>query len=86
MIEIPTYIQNSNQENYNELFNLAVRSWLSIDGLALPAVTSAQLTIINALVPPPENGTVWYVSDAVPPAVVIKINGALAKVTTTAYP
>ena len=86
LIPIPPYISQDNQDYYDEQFNQAVRSWLNVEGFPLPSVTDAQLTAINALLPAQSDGTMWYVSDAAPPTVVIKINGALTKVTTTPYP
>jgi hypothetical protein len=86
LIPIPPYIFQNEQEYYHEQFNQAVRSWLNVDGFPLPTVTDAELTVINGLTPAPSDGTMWYVSDAVPPTAVIKINGALEKITTTPYP
>lgn len=75
---------------YNDELNNVLRNGLSDNGWTLPTVTQAQLTEIqtftgaNAL----PNGTVWYVhdDDTTVYEVVVKINGVLRKVTTTAYP
>jgi len=74
--------------NYIDELNQALQNGLSDNGWTLPQVTAAQLTEIFALTGNREmpNGTMWYVTDAVPPVVVIKIDGALRKVTTTPYP
>ena len=74
--------------NYMDELNQALQNGLSDNGWTLPQVTAAQLTEIFALTDDREmpNGTMWYVTDASPPVVVIKINNALRKVTTTAYP
>jgi hypothetical protein len=75
---------------YNDELNNILRNGLSDNGWTLPTVTQAQLTQINALtgVDAMPNGTIWYVEDTGTAVyeVVVKINGALRKVTTTAYP
>lgn len=75
---------------YNDELNNTLRNGLSDNGWTLPQVTQAELAQINAftgteILP---NGTIWYVHDDVTSVyeVVVKINGALRKVTTTAYP
>ena len=75
---------------YNDELNNVLRNGLSDNGWTLPQVTQAQLTSILNLpsdqaVP---NGTIWYVhdDDTLVYEVVVLINGALRKVTTTAYP
>ncbi len=75
---------------YNDELNNVLRNNLSDNGWTLPTVTQAQLTEIGAL-PADQalpNGTIWYVHDdtAAVHELVVKINGALRKVTTTAYP
>lgn len=74
--------------NYMDELNQALQNGLSDNGWTLPQVTAAQLTEIFALTGDREmpNGSMWYVLDASPPVVVIKINNALRKVETTAYP
>lgn len=75
---------------YNDELNNILRNGLSDNGWTLPIVTQAQLTQINAFtgVDALPNGTIWYVHDdnTLVYEVVVKINGALRKVTTTAYP
>lgn len=75
---------------YNDELNTVLRNGLSDNGWTLPTVTQDQLTEIIAL-PADQalpNGTIWYVhdDDTLVYEVVVKINGALRKVTTTAYP
>lgn len=75
---------------YNDELNNVLRNGLSDNGWTLPTVTQAQLAQIDAFtgldVMP--NGTIWYVhdDDTLVYEVVVKINGALRKITTTAYP
>jgi hypothetical protein len=80
----------SQMRMYNDELNNALRNGLSDNGWTLPSVTQAQLTAIIAL-PTDQalpNGTIWYVhdEDTMVYEVVVLINGALRKVTTTAYP
>ena len=77
---------------YNDELNNVLRNGLSDNGWTLPVVTQAQLAAIMAL-PADQampDGTMWYVDNqGLLPAyheVVVKINGALRKITTTAYP
>ncbi len=75
---------------YNDELNNVLRNGLSDNGWTLPTVTQAQLTAIMAL-PSDQalpNGTIWYVhdDDTMVFEVVVLINGALRKITTTAYP
>lgn len=75
---------------YNDQLNNVLRNGLSDNGWTLPQVTQAELTQINAFtgVDALPNGTIWYVhdDDTMVYELVVKINGALRKVTTTAYP
>jgi hypothetical protein len=66
---------------YMDLLNQALQNGLSDNGWTLPIVTAAQLLDRSPSMP---NGTMWYESDA--HEMVVKINGALRKVTTTPYP
>lgn len=66
---------------YNDELNQALQNNLSDNGWVMPPVTASQLT---ALATKARNGTFWYESDN--HEVVIKINGALRKVVTAAYP
>lgn len=75
---------------YNDELNNILRNGLSDNGWTLPTVTQDELTDIDsftdtAVMP---DGTIWYVhdDDTAVYEVVVKINGALRKVTTTAYP
>jgi len=82
----------SQMQLYNDELNNVLRNGLSDNGWTLPTVTQAELAAIMAL-PADQampDGTIWYVAQDAPlPAyheVVVKINGALRKITTTAYP
>lgn len=97
---IPTFVNlqytdkdgylTSQMQMYNDELNNILRNGLSDNGWTLPQVTQAQLTELEALPTFDQmpNGTIWYVhdDDTVVYEVVVKINGALRKVTTTAYP
>lgn len=94
-MDLPTFIKGQDQDNYVEEFNQTILQGLSNNGWTVPQVTNAQLTVDNVIAPDGTittldalmpNGTLWYVTDAVPPIPVMKINGALRKFTTTAYP
>jgi hypothetical protein len=80
----------SQMQMYNDELNNILRNGLSDNGWTLPTVTQAELADIQALtgldIMP--NGTIWYVHDdtTVYYEVVVKINGALRKITTAAYP
>ena len=98
---IPTlqYVQFVDEEGYlttdmqlyNDELNNVLRNGLSDNGWTLPTVTRAQLTAIMNLPSDQQmpDGTIWYVSQGAPLTpyheVVVKINGALRVVTTTAY-
>lgn len=82
-MDLPTYIQNENQENYNQELNQTLRDNLSDNGWVVPQITTANLAIIESQMP---NGTLWYVTDSMPPTFVGKVNGSLVKFTTAAYP
>lgn len=75
---------------YNDELNNVLRNGLSDNGWTLPTVTQAQLAQIMALPADQQmpDGTVWNVHDTSTSyyQLVVKINGALRKVTTTAYP
>lgn len=68
-------------QSYMDLQNQALQNGLSNNGWTLPQVTAAQLVAVQPVMP---DGTMWYETDA--HEFVIKINGALRKVTTTPYP
>lgn len=82
-MNIPTYIKNSNQENYNEELNQSLRGGLSNNGWTAPQILNADLLLVAPLMP---DGTIWFCTDHVPPVYVGKISGALVKFTTAAYP
>jgi hypothetical protein len=73
---------------YNDQLNQALQNGLSDNGWTVPIVTSAELADIAAL--PSDrampDGTMWYVSDAVPPIPVMKVGGVLMQFTMTPYP
>lgn len=75
---------------YNDELNNVLRNGLSDNGWTLPTVTEAQLATIQTFTDEDAlpNGTIWYVHDDSTAVyeVVVKINGALRKITTTAYP
>lgn len=97
---IPTFVNvqytdkdgflTTQMQMYNDEMNNILRNGLSDNGWTLPTVTQAQLAEIQTLTGDSAlpDGTVWYVHDvgAAYYQVVVKINGALRKVTTTAYP
>ncbi len=80
----------SQMQMYNDELNNILRNGLSDNGWTLPTVTQTELTAIQAItgVDALPNGTIWYVHDdnTAVYQVVVKINGALRKITTTAYP
>lgn len=80
----------SQMQLYNDELNTVLRLGLSDNGWTLPTVTVAQLAEINSFsgIEAMPNGTIWYLSDSGSSTyeVVVKINNALRKVSTTAYP
>lgn len=95
MSDIPPYIKSPDQENYNEELNQTLFDNIGPNGFRISQVTNAQLTTniipdgqgnftsLSALSP---DGTIFYVTDHVPPVFAGKISGALVKFTTAAYP
>lgn len=97
---IPTFVNvkfvedngylTSQMQMYNDELNRILQNGLSDNGWTLPVVTQAELTAIEALTgfQSMPDGTMWYVhdDDTAVYEMVVKINGALRKVTTTAYP
>ena len=71
----------SETQIYNDQLNQALQNGLSDNGWTLPLITAANLVLIA---PDMANGTMWYETDN--NLFVVKVNGALRKVTTTAYP
>lgn len=94
-MNLPTYIKDINQGNYNEELIQTLTDNLSDNGWVVPSITTADLTV-NAVLWPDgttatpaahmPDGTIWYNTDHVPPVYVGKISGALVKFTTAAYP
>jgi hypothetical protein len=82
-MDIPTYIQDPNQENYNEELNQTLRDGLSDNGWTTPQISAANLAIIAPQMP---DGTQWYVTDAVPPGPVMNVAGVIKRLATAAYP
>ena len=80
----------SQMQMYNDELNNILRNGLSDNGWTLPTVTETQLATIDAFtgVDAMPDGTIWYIhdDDTLVYEVVVKINGALRKITTTAYP
>ncbi len=80
----------SAMQMYNDELNNTLRNALSDNGWTLPTVTQDQLAQIVAItgVDALPNGTIWYVHDDMTSVyeVVVKINNALRKVRTDAYP
>ncbi len=70
---------------YNDDLNTTLRNGLSGNGWTGPVVERDQLTQVNPNMP---DGTFWIVQDDTHSIfeMVVKINGALRKITTTAYP
>jgi hypothetical protein len=96
-MNLPTYLETENEQNYNAYLNQALRQGLSNNGWTVPQLTHQQLTAIPVINPGSgqespslasfmPDGTLWFIIDAVPPCYVGKINNALVKFTTTAYP
>lgn len=94
-MDLPNYIKSASQENYHEELNRVLIENASNNGFVIPPLTNAQLTTdifvspdgtITTIQDYMPNGTLWFVTDAVPPTYVGKINNALVKFTTTAYP
>ena len=82
-MDLPTYLQGIDHENYNQELNQTLRDNLSDNGLIVPQITMANLAIIESQMP---DGTLWYVTDSTPSTFVGKVNGSLVKFTTTSYP
>lgn len=96
-MRIPQYIYGSvdDMQRYFALLINECNNNLSDNGWVVPPITNNELTIqpvrdqngnvttLSALMP---DGTLWYVTDAMPPCYVGKISGSLVKFTTTPYP
>ena len=100
---IPTFVSvqfvdkdgylTSAMQLYNDELNNVLRNGLSDNGWTIPNITDAQLTALEALPAFDQMplGTVWYVTDAAPPTLVVKMDDGLGtaglyKISTTAYP
>lgn len=97
-MDLPPYLDMTiaDEEVYQQDLNQTLRDGLSNSGWTVPQLTTAQLTMqlvqnpvdgtlttLNVLMP---DGTLWYITDAVPPCYVGKINSGLVKFTTTIFP
>ena len=94
-MNIPTYVKDKDQENYNEELNQTLLQGVSDNGYTVPQVTNAQLTVAPFILPDGTvttlalgmpDGTEWYVTDGAPADLVIKRSGVLRRVVTAAYP
>ena len=85
-MEIPNYIKNADQENYNEEVNLAMQQCLSQNGFIIPSLTADQITAATMLVPPLPDGMLWFCNNSSPPVYVGLISGSLVKFTTSSFP
>lgn len=97
-MDIPPYVNMiaADEIIYQQDLNQTLRDGLSNNGWTVPQLTTAQLTVqqilnptngllttLSAFMP---DGTIWYVTDHVPPCYVGKINGALVQFTTAVFP
>ncbi len=94
-MDLPTYVKSESQENYHEELNQTLLQNVSNNGFVIPSLTNAQLTVAPFILPDGTvttvalgmpNGTIWFITDHVPPVYVGKISGALRQFTTAAYP
>lgn len=94
-MNIPTYIKDKDQENYQEELSQTLLGGVSDNGYVIPSVTNAQLTVAPFVLPSGTvttlalgmpDGTVWYVTDGAPADFVVKRSGVLRRVVTAAYP
>lgn len=93
-MDLPTYVKSADQENYNEELSQTLIQNLSDNGWIPPHLTNAQLTTspfaapdgtITTIANYMPNGSLWFVTDHVPPVYVGKIGNALVQFSTTAY-
>ncbi len=97
-MNVPPYIVGQGefaQENYQEELSQTLFDNFSDNGLVVPSILDADLrtnavewpdgTTATPAVHMP-NGTMWFVTDHIPPVYVGKISGALVQFTTAAYP
>jgi|WetSurMetagenome_2_1015567.scaffolds.fasta_scaffold75138_2 hypothetical protein len=59
-MNLPTLVQNDNQDNYNEELNQTLRDGLSDNGWTIPAQTTLKIAEIAALIPAMPAGTLLY--------------------------
>lgn len=95
---IPTFVNlqytdkdgylTSQMQMYNDELNNILRNGLSDNGWTLPQVTQAQLTEIQAFtgVDVMPDGTMWVCVDVSPQQLIVKLDGTLHQITTTAFP
>lgn len=82
-MNLPTYIQDPDQNNFFEELIQTLTDNLSDNGWVVPSISSANLAIISPTMP---DGTIWFCVDHIPPVYVGKISGALVQFTTAAFP
>lgn len=90
-MKIPTFVNvqysNSNgyltpsMQMYHDQLNQSLQNGLSDNGWTLPQQTQTNIITLSASMP---NGSMWYDSDN--HEIVVLVNGALRKITTTSYP
>lgn len=85
-MNLPTYIQDADQNNFIEELIQTLRDNLSDDGWVVPSITMADLTFITTAPNSMPDGTIWYVSNHIPPCFVGQISGTLVQFVTAAYP
>ncbi len=56
-MDLPTYLLDEQQEDYQEQLNQTLRDNLSDNGWVWPSLTTAQIVAIEPSMP---NGTVWF--------------------------
>ncbi len=66
---------------YHDQLNQSLQDGLSDNGWTFPPISAANLAIVAPIMP---DGTGWY--ETTQHVIVFKLNGALRKVTTAAYP
>lgn len=84
-VEIPTYVKNKNEENYNEELNQTLQYLIGSDGWKTAQITAANLAIISAD-PLTPNGSLWYLNDTATPGPVMLVAGTLVRLATAPYP
>lgn len=84
-MDIPPYLQGTDDtfENFIEELSQTLRDGLSDDGWTTPQITAANLAVIAPDMP---DGTLWYVTDSVPPGPVMLVSSILVRIATAPYP